>query len=311
MDELIERNPTWLIARLSRAAKLGTPQATREELEQAVADITLASSILPDTPLVLSTTLAVHQAVLSHADDSSWDVGDSPYLAEEAATALDKYPKYAYGRVIRMMYFRQIGQHDRANQELEAALDLGFGGLWTKAVKAYEHNDQERARQLFQAGPYQSGLTPIWLAFVKAEESPELALKAHREIVESAGATLRRRVEALAILLLIGASREDVQSELRRIDADFAEGFDSVRSFLRGEIEPAEFVGQHEELWMKQDAHYWIGLVYLNQGNREQAKAHFENAVEMFSPGFLPCHWSQAFLERLEADSAWPARIQL
>ena len=84
-----------------------------------------------------------------------------------------------------------------------------------------------------------------------------------------------------------------------------------MRRFLRGEIEPAEFVDQDEELWMKQYAHYWIGLVYLNQGNREQAIAHFENAVEIFSPRFLPCHWSQAFLKRLEADSAWPARIQL
>jgi hypothetical protein len=57
------------------------------------------------------------------------------------------------------------------------------------------------------------------------------------------------------------------------------------------------------------EAHFFIGLALLSDGNRDGARTHFRQSVATRIHTFLDYVWSRAFLSRLEADPTWPPWI--
>ena len=57
-------------------------------------------------------------------------------------------------------------------------------------------------------------------------------------------------------------------------------------------------------------AHRAIGMSYLARGDRKKAMEHFVKCSQTNHFGGTDYHWSQAFLERLNNDDAWPEWIK-
>ena len=61
--------------------------------------------------------------------------------------------------------------------------------------------------------------------------------------------------------------------------------------------------------WNRCEAHYYIGITKLAEGNRNVAREHFRNSVATRVSDFYEYDWSRAFLSRLERDPNWPPWI--
>jgi hypothetical protein len=59
------------------------------------------------------------------------------------------------------------------------------------------------------------------------------------------------------------------------------------------------------------EAHFFIGLARLADGDRDGAKEQFRQSVATHVFHFLDHVWSRAFLARMEQDPAWPPWIPL
>jgi lipoprotein NlpI len=62
--------------------------------------------------------------------------------------------------------------------------------------------------------------------------------------------------------------------------------------------------------WRLCEAHFYIGLTLLAEGDRAAARRHFEQAVDTRVFWFLEYEWSRAFLARMKQDAAWPPWIK-
>ncbi len=96
------------------------------------------------------TELKVHAAVMKYGDLSGLDVNESREDAERAAREIDQCPSFLLGRFQRMRYYQQIGEADLAKREMQALLQLGWGGRWVEAVNLYRKKDLVRAEQILK-----------------------------------------------------------------------------------------------------------------------------------------------------------------
>jgi hypothetical protein len=63
--------------------------------------------------------------------------------------------------------------------------------------------------------------------------------------------------------------------------------------------------------WNQCEAHFYVALDRLSQGDRAGAREHFQKAVATGVFTFLEYDWSRSFLKRMEQDPNWPAWIPL
>ena len=81
--------------------------------------------------------------------------------------------------------------------------------------------------------------------------------------------------------------------------------------FLAGRLEEQKLLEKAVSNRLFQaNAHFTIGVVRLAAGRREQAREHFEKAVTPRALESFEYEWARAYLERMEADPAWPAWIR-
>ena len=59
------------------------------------------------------------------------------------------------------------------------------------------------------------------------------------------------------------------------------------------------------------EAHFFIGMSLLGDGDRAKARAHFREITSTRAVFAGQQIWSRAFLTRLEKDPAWPPWIPL
>jgi hypothetical protein len=59
------------------------------------------------------------------------------------------------------------------------------------------------------------------------------------------------------------------------------------------------------------EAHFFIGLTLLADGDRAGARDHFRRSVSTHVIWFIDHFWSMAFLSRMEKDRNWPLWIPL
>jgi hypothetical protein len=57
------------------------------------------------------------------------------------------------------------------------------------------------------------------------------------------------------------------------------------------------------------EAHFFIGMSLLADGDRAGARTHFQRSVDTHVFWYVDHCWSRAFLSRLDADPHWPRWI--
>lgn len=66
-----------------------------------------------------------------------------------------------------------------------------------------------------------------------------------------------------------------------------------------------------KSMWDRCEANFFIALHDLAEGNRTDARLHFQAALDTRCYGMLAWDWSAVALERLDAEPTWPAWIKL
>jgi hypothetical protein len=120
-----------------------------------------------------------------------------------------------------------------------------------------------------------------------------------------------------APLFLLGAKSE-AQEAMRRtppppaISKQITHASIALRRFSNGEISESEFLASVAgDRRLECNAHFYVGLFRLAEGNRAAAKEHFTKAVQMHAIASSIFNYSLMFLTRLQTDPTWPPWIPL
>jgi tetratricopeptide (TPR) repeat protein len=158
-------------------------------------------------------------------------------------------------------------------------------------------------------------MRPIILA--ELPNGPSRALQAYRENCELYLSGYMGIFNQATLLLLgmreeaMAASRELQKHPERLTDLNRAH-YLRIRDYCGGVISEEEFLkAEAGSRWSQCEAHFYVALDRLSQGDRAGAREHFQKALATRVFGFIEYQWSRLFLKRMEQDPNWPPWIPL
>ena len=85
-----------------------------------------------------------------------------------------------------------------------------------------------------------------------------------------------------------------------------------ILDYCGGGISAEEFLkAEAGSRWNQCEAHFWVALDRLAQGDRTGAREHFQKALATGVFVFGEYQWSRLFLRRMDQDPTWPSWIPL
>ena len=103
LKSVVQERPSWAIARAMLAqalANLGDDSRNPQYLDDAIRELSIATSLLPENPFVLVVGLHVHTAAVVYARENGLSTDTSEAEARKYASLLTaKYPEYLFGRI--------------------------------------------------------------------------------------------------------------------------------------------------------------------------------------------------------------------
>lgn len=324
LDEAIRRRslPATYVMRAETCAHLAMDTASRADADAAVSDANLACGMLPGNSAALLGRLFAHH-VASGVYSQLGLSDEAASLLEKAdadATALEPYSHLPSVARARAWFYLYTERETRAFEVLKEV-----AGRSDNARVAYRY-----ALLLFRRGAITEALTGLerrqhrsnneeMLRIVLLMELPDGEHRA-RTAYEKLGKSSPDGLAALfrpALLLLLG-DKPAAQAESRRLREQQPDRLPPLRreSYIRllqfncGDL-PADEVltaAGHSQ-WDLCEAHFFIGLTRLADGNRDAAATSFRAAVATRCDGFLACDWSETFLIRMAGDASWPRWI--
>lgn len=324
LDEAIRgrRLPAAFVVRAEVCAHQAMDTADCEAAAAAVADARLACDLLPDHPAALLARLFAHHVAAGVYEESGrHDEAEVLIsLGERDAAALEPFSHLPSVARARAWFFLYTDREPLAFEILKQAVSQS-----ANARVAYRY-----ALLLYRRGEFDEGLAVLdhrqrrsnnedLLRVVFLMERPEGRKLAH-EAYRALGPQSTEGLAALfrpALLLLLGEKSEAVADSRRfrsqtrnRLPPLRRTCYERLLQFNCDELGDVELLEttQHSK-WDQCEAHFFIGLARIAEGNRDAAKAHFRAAVATRCDGFLACDWSDAFLIRLDNDPRWPEWI--
>lgn len=324
LDEAIRSRklPAALVMRAEVCAHQAMDTFDCADADAAVADARLACELLPDHSAALLGRLFAHNVAAGvydeagrHDEAKSFDA-----LAESDAVALEPFSHLPSVARARAWFFLYTDREEQAFEILKKAVSQS-----DNARVAYRY-----ALLLYRRGEFAEGLSVLdrrtrrsnneeLLRVVLLMEQPDgrqRALEAYRTLSEQSPEGLAALFRP-ALLLLLGEKPRAV-AENRQFRSQAANRLPHLRlgfyekllKFNCGELDADELLqATLHSKWDQCEAHFFIGLAQLAEGNRADAAMHFRDSVATRCDGFLACDWSAAFLIRLEKDSGWPKWI--
>ena len=119
------------------------------------------------------------------------------------------------------------------------------------------------------------------------------------------------------LLYLLGRKAEAVAAyEKLRLPKALAEvrsgSYGQLLQYNRGSMSAAELLNAGRNSQYHQcNAHFFIAMSLLADGNRAAAREHFQKCVATRCFDFDAYDWSRAFLDRMKRDPDWPRWIPL
>lgn len=230
--------------------------------------------------------------------------------ATEAALALES-TQNPIGCIQRACYFETLGDEDAALKEWWQAVHLGGRGLFASYYAAAMLGRGRSAEALEIVGRMEQSkeaLTAVSRACLLLDQKRSgEAEQAYRQVVAHARS---QRLLTETIPLLAGQPGRVAATCARLLDMIPAQHPDyPILRFLAGQCTAQELVDDAiASRNVRCTAHHWVALRFLAQGDRNAARAHFAQSIEIgtqLSPVF---QWSRAFLARL-AERRWPSWI--
>jgi hypothetical protein len=236
--------------------------------------------------------------------------------------ALERVRQLPVASAARVIYFREVGDHAAALSEAlgrqRSGTRLSGYDEFLLGMELYHHEEFRQALDVFDRGTTRGGDTSCFQFFrcyVLAElpDGPARALTAYR------GLTLSGVYEIYGptILQLLGRQSEavDAYRALRekalKVPAR-PEWLDRLLEYNAGLLQADKLLAAAVSSRLNLcEAHFFIGLTLLADGDRAGARDHFRRSAAAHVIWFVEHWWSLAFLSRMEKDPTWPPWIAL
>jgi tetratricopeptide (TPR) repeat protein len=324
LNEAIRRRPTG-ITRLCRAnvrANQAMQSGSATAAEGAMADAIVAKEILPGNLEALTTSLLAHLVAASAYQETGQVEKRAAALAHAAtdAAALYAYPRNATAVLARMRYLRFLGERDTALKELrQAALLLRHPHVDSHyALALYEVRDFSAAYDVSLRASRGSGDSADFIrGFIVAEltNGPARAWEEFLSLSKRPPAK-EHAIQFQTILRLLGRKHDAVAAclELRTRPGSLPPWrngwWERVLDYNCDLLSSDEFVKvAGSSRWSQCQAHYFVAMSCLADGDRVSAQNHFRAALNTHAFDLFEFDWSGAFLARLDRDSNWPPWI--
>ncbi|MCI0744869.1 MAG: protein kinase [Verrucomicrobia subdivision 3 bacterium] len=325
LNEAVRLRPTG-IGRLSRAsARMMLAQDTGriEDAEAALADINASRTVLPSNPGLIALSLGTHLIAASiYEEHQSMEKRAAVWhQAELDAAALEQFPTNQAAVFARAMYLKRSSNDWTPLEKLTASPDDG-GNSWLNYL---------RVVALYRRGDWQAALDEVnrsaeriysgdWMrGYILAElpDGPELARKECYRLCELHPSSWD--IGAFQTTLLLLGRREGAIAICRKfrergpvLPPSQKEWSKRLLDYLCADASEAELlkaVGASRNKLC--EAHFFIGLTRLADGDRDGARKHFRASVATRVAIYFDYDWSGAFLARLEKDPNWPPWIPI
>jgi tetratricopeptide (TPR) repeat protein len=330
IKQAFDRRPMMGIALLLRAevrAFVAGDTDNLAEAEGAVQDAKYARELLRDNPAALWVSLEAHLAKASVHEHRLEEVQRRAELelAGEDADLLKPSTALPEAVIYRWLYFREMGREEEVLEELRRASQNTDHVYVTSccALTLYRRGqpgDIEEALHVLQRRPgtYNDRLLPFVLAehdYPDKHRWPARARKALKDFAASTadGAAV---MDTQSVLCLLGKKDDAVEASKALLKQP--ERFYSLRRepiwrclrFNAGDLSAEELVqlaGRSQ--WDQCLAHHYVAMTKLAEGDREEARKHFDKVVKTraFLWGTYDMSW--VFRARLANDPTWPPWI--
>jgi serine/threonine protein kinase len=321
LDKAIELRDSPL-ARAFRAWTLGFIALETQDprvYQRALDDIRAAKKRLPDTPVVQYTSCMAHlMAAAFYAEARQFEKQAAALaVAKDDAQALVHQPVSSHV-MAAVRYFEAVGEEEAALKLLEQACrrDETRDLVTQYALALYRQNRVEEALNVVDDGRQPANW---WVQFLRiyllAEvHGPDKAYQAFQDLASRDPDVLRLNVRVHQPLLFFGKRTE--AAKLRTVEhpgyAESPEGRLRLAEYIAGTLSEGELLKPRGEplsqLGLCQ-AHLWIGMVRLSDGDRNAARESFEKCVATRWPSTWIKQLARAFLARMDHDPEWPKWI--
>jgi len=333
LNEAIRRRDSP-IARVLRAdvrASFALATGNVDMVQSAIDDAYVAKAMMPGNPMVIGTELGAHLVATGvFRDAGEKDRADASLRqAGRDVQELERFPALPWSYGARWHYFTLTRQEEAAHevarkgyQEAENAVtrriyveSLHERGEFEKALEVIER--VAGATEVSSHDAKLAGRVHFMLPFILAElpDGPARALQAYRENCElftegyfvifkqAALLLLGRRTDAMA------ASRE-LRKHPERLSGLSRAHYLQILDYCGGVISAEEFLKAEAGSRGNQcEAHFYVALDRLAQGDRAGAREHFQKALATGVFGSMEYQWSRLFLKRMDQDPTWPRWI--
>ena len=328
LDEAARRWPNSPIARVLRAyARANVAQDTGdvEMAQKATEDATAAKNMMPENSFAIGIDLRAHLVAMGlfreagekkRADESSLQAGKD---AEE----LEGFPANPMSFQMRWEYFNVTGQEREAHKVALEGYQEAENGVtrYYYVYSLYEQGQFEKALEVIEraAGAPDVSSRDVKLAsgvyhlrpFIIAElpDGPSRALQACKENCEPY--MKGYQLWAQAMLLFLGM-KTDAMAASKELTSAYRGHALRILEYCAGLLSEQEYLNASGGSRLTQCTdHFFVALDRLAQGDRIEAREHFEKALATGVFRWYEYQWSRLFLKRMERDPNWPSWIPL
>jgi serine/threonine-protein kinase len=337
IDKAIEMQRNWTIAHaMSVEARswLAQDKTDTHVVEQALEDARIVKRLLPDDkmigPLV---SLYAHLVAATVYENKQRDEpqgavyqgkrADALAMAKLDADALTKQsPASGWALLMRYRYLEYTGQHEAAFDEMRRAAAGQVKSPWPGtyyALGLYRRGDLQKAldelERLDRRGggsAFQDTMRMYILAELPGRQAE--AIEVYQRAVRRDKGTARLFHHGL--LYLLGRKAEALAAyKAFRWDPDAllslrGESHRQLLDYNCGALTADALLAAGKGSQYHQcNAHFFIGMSLLADGDRAGAAGHFRKCVETNVFDFDAHDWSRTFLWRIKLDPRWPRWI--
>ena len=315
LNEAVRRGKTNVVARLVRGSALinrAMDSGAPEHAEAALDDLRIAGELLEPNVYLIGRTLEAHlvaaAAYRSISDDEKYQRNLD--AAAAAAEALRAFPEQYQSFRWRAFYFDFVGDTEQALDDWRSMQETRIAYL---VIALFRLGKFDEALQLCDRRLVRykgARFTEFFRAFILAARAkePEEVLKAFEpDGQETLDALYSHRFNYIIHCL---AGRLSEAQEFSRSFALKYTRRPHLLKYTRGELDEEEFLEQSAQSrrYLCQ-AHFYVGLTSLANGDRDTARRHFTLCAEMKTLRQLEDHMSRALLVQLEREPSWPPWI--
>jgi hypothetical protein len=281
--------------------------------------------MLRDNPLVQFASLYARVVAAGIYQEAKLSQKRAEVLQDAArdVEALDRSIELPNSVFAMWHYFEEIGDNRKALEVARRSFERTEGKSPTASfysvVSHYQQREFKEALQLLDQRRQPDLLGDELRLFLLAElpDGPLQALAEYQRFAKTYTKEGMWPIRTKVDVLLFLGRKKDAQALLRTVRSPtvFSQHrtlfWNAMRQFAANQLSDKACLEKAGTSRFQQCiAHYQIGIFRLAEGDRKDAKDHFQKAVDTRAIWIVDWAWSKMFLSRLKNDDTWPRWIQ-